>query len=180
MAELHELSPPPGSRHAKKRVGRGPGSGKGKTCGRGQKGQKARSGAKIPPGFEGGQMPLHRRLPKRGFNQVFRTEYQIVNVRDLDRVEGEVTPESLAKAGLVGHPRRLVKILGDGELESARQVTAHAFSKTAREKIEAAGGTATVVERVPAQAEPAAGEGEEAEGDGEELSEEAETAEDER
>lgn len=144
MAELHDLSPTPGSHRDRKRLGRGEGSGTGKTAGRGQKGQKARSGGSIPPGFEGGQMPLHRRLPKRGFHNRNRVEYQVVNVADLDRVDGDVTPESLADAGLVGSRRRPVKILGQGDIEGARTVTAHAFSASAREKIEAAGGTATV------------------------------------
>lgn len=146
MAELHDLSPAPGSHRDRKRVGRGPGSGKGKRSGRGQKGQKARSGGQIPPGFEGGQMPLHRRLPKRGFNNVFRTEYQVVNVRDMNDLEGEVTPATLVDAGLVGHAGRPVKILGDGELEVALEVSAHAFSGSARDKIEGAGGSATVLD----------------------------------
>jgi large subunit ribosomal protein L15 len=126
-------------------VGRGPGSGTGKTAGRGQKGQKARSGASIPAGFEGGQMPLHRRIPKRGFHNFTRVEYQVVNVGELARVEGEVTLATLRDAGLVGSGRKPVKILGNGEVESALSVTAHAFSASAREKIEAAGGTASVV-----------------------------------
>jgi large subunit ribosomal protein L15 len=126
-------------------VGRGPGSGTGKTAGRGQKGQKARSGASIPAGFEGGQMPLHRRIPKRGFHNFTRVEYQVVNVGELARVEGEVTLATLRDAGLVGSGRKPVKILGNGDLESALSVTAHAFSASAREKIEAAGGTASVV-----------------------------------
>jgi len=146
MADLHDLSPPKGSKHRRKRVGRGPGSGKGKTSGRGEKGQKARSGASIPAGFEGGQMPLHRRLPKRGFHNPFRTEYQVVNVRDLEGFEGEATPETLRGAGLVRSPRMPVKILGDGEITTAVSVTAHAFSAGAREKIEAAGGTARLVD----------------------------------
>lgn len=145
MAELHDLKPPPGSTREKMRKGRGQGSGKGKTAGRGQKGQKARSGGQIPAGFEGGQMPLHRRLPKRGFNNTFRTEYQVINVRMLDRFDGEVTPEMLIDAGLVQKNGGPVKILGDGEMEKALQVSAHAFSGSAREKIEAAGGTATVL-----------------------------------
>lgn len=149
MSELHDLSPPTGSRSERKRRGRGPGSGNGKTAGRGQKGQKARSGGQIPPGFEGGQMPLHRRIPKRGFTNVFRTEYQVVNVRDLARVEGSVTPESLKAAGLIGHASRPVKILGEGEVDQALEVTVHAFSGSARSKIEAAGGSATVLERGP-------------------------------
>jgi len=149
MTELHDLSPAEGSTHRRKRVGRGPGSGKGKTSGRGQKGQKARSGGKTELGrwFEGGQMPIYRRLPKRGFNPLKRTEYQVVNVRDLDEVgEKEISPESLRAAGLVGSKHEPVKILGDGEVEGAYQVTAHAFSRSAKEKIESAGGSATVVE----------------------------------
>lgn len=145
MAELHDLSPTKGSHRDRKRVGRGPGSGTGKTAGRGQKGQKARSGASIPAGFEGGQMPLHRRIPKRGFHNFTRVEYQVVNVGDLARVEGDVSPGSLHAAGLVGSGRKPVKILGTGEVESALTVEAHAFSRSAREKIEAAGGTATVL-----------------------------------
>jgi len=145
MTELHDLSPVEGSNTTRTRVGRGPGSGKGKTSGRGQKGQKARSGGNIPAGFEGGQMPLHRRLPKRGFTNVFRTEYQVVNVRDLGSFEGEVTPETLADHGLIGHRRRMVKVLGDGELEASLAVSAHAFSASARGKIEAAGGSVTVL-----------------------------------
>ncbi|NIP59300.1 MAG: 50S ribosomal protein L15 [Gemmatimonadetes bacterium] len=149
MTELHDLSPTEGSTHRRKRVGRGPGSGKGKTSGRGQKGQKARSGGKTELGawFEGGQMPIYRRLPKRGFNPLNRTEYQVVNVRDLSDVGAdEITPEALREAGLIGSRHEPVKILGDGEVEEAYQVTAHAFSGSAKEKIEAAGGSATVVE----------------------------------
>lgn len=144
MAELHDLSPVPGSHRSRKRVGRGPGSGTGKTAGRGEKGQKARSGGSIPAGFEGGQMPLHRRIPKRGFHNRNRVEYQVVNVGDLGGLSGEVTPQTLREAGLVGSLRKPVKILGNGQLESKLQITAHAFSKSAIEKIEAAGGTATV------------------------------------
>lgn len=138
--KLHDISPAEGSKQKKKRVGRGPGSGLGKTAGRGHKGQKSRSGYSRRPGFEGGQMPLIRRVPKRGFTSLFRTEYTILNVRDLDGLEGEVTPESLVELGLArrGMP---VKILGDGEIQSAVTVVAHKFSKSAREKIEAAGGT---------------------------------------
>lgn len=144
MAELHDLSPVPGSHRDRKRVGRGPGSGTGKTAGRGQKGQKARSGGSVSPGFEGGQMPLHRRIPKRGFHNRNRVEYQVVNVGDLGALQGEVTPETLRQAGLIGSLRKPVKVLGNGELETKLQVTAHAFSESARKKIEAAGGTATV------------------------------------
>jgi len=148
MAELHDLSPPEGSTRKRKRVGRGEGSGLGKTSGRGQKGQKARSGGQIPPGFEGGQMPLHRRVPKRGFTPLKRTVYQVVNVGDLARVEGTtVTPETLLDAGLVSSTRGPVKILGTGEVETAYTVEAHAFSGTAEEKITAAGGSATVIRK---------------------------------
>jgi large subunit ribosomal protein L15 len=143
MAELHDLRPVPGSTKAPKRVGRGPGSGTGKTAGRGQKGQKARTGhSKNPARFEGGQMPLHRRLPKRGFHNPFRVEYQVVNVGQLAELDGEVTPEALREHGLIGSLRRPVKVLGNGELSSALVVRAHAFSTSARQKIEAAGGSA--------------------------------------
>ena len=139
--KLHELSPATGSKHARKRVGRGPGSGLGKTSGRGEKGQKSRTGYSGRPGFEGGQMPLIRRVPKRGFNNsIFRTEYAVINVSDLAGLEGEITPEVLVRRGLVrsGAP---VKVLGDGEISAAIQVKANKFSKSARAKIEAAGGT---------------------------------------
>lgn len=138
--KLHDLSPAKGSRRAPKRVGRGPGSGTGKTAGRGHKGQRSRSGYSRRLGFEGGQMPLIRRVPKRGFTNIFRKEVAVVNLRDLTDFEGEVTPETLAAKGLVrkGLP---VKVLGDGEVQSALQVKAHRFSKAAREKIEAAGGS---------------------------------------
>ena len=145
MAELHDLSPVPGSHRDRKRVGRGPGSGTGKTAGRGDKGQKARSGGSVAPGFEGGQMPLHRRIPKRGFHNFNRVEYQVVNVRDLQGLEGEVTPEVLRAAGLIGSLRKPVKILGTGEIETALQLKVHACSGSARTKIEAAGGTIEVL-----------------------------------
>ena len=145
MAELHDLSPVPGSRRDRKRLGRGHGSGTGKTAGRGQKGAGARTGASTRPGFEGGQMPLHRRLPKRGFHNLFRREYQVVNVRDLAGLEGEINPESLKAAGLIGSAHRAVKILGEGEPGKALQVRAHAFSGSAREKIEAAGGSVLLI-----------------------------------
>jgi large subunit ribosomal protein L15 len=137
---LHELSPAEGSKKDRKRVGRGPGSGLGKTAGRGEKGQKSRSGYSRRPGFEGGQMPLIRRVPKRGFTNIFRTEYTVVNLAQLAGLEGEIGPELLASKGLVRAGRRL-KVLGDGEVESALTVRAHKFSKSARAKIEAAGGT---------------------------------------
>lgn len=138
--KLHELSPAKGSKHSRKRVGRGPGSGLGKTAGRGEKGQKSRTGYSSRPGFEGGQMPLVRRVPKRGFTNIFKTEYAVVNVGDLAALEGEITPESLAGHGLV-RPGRLVKVLGEGEIGKALRITANKFSKSARAKIEAAGGT---------------------------------------
>lgn len=121
------------------------GSGTGKTAGRGQKGQKSRSGGKVSPHFEGGQMPLIRRLPKRGFTNIHRVEYQVVNLRDLDAMEGAVTVEALKGVGLIGNLRNPVKILGTGEVTKALSVEAHAFSKSAREKIEAAGGSVTVL-----------------------------------
>ena len=140
--KLHELSPAKGSKHARKRLGRGPGSGTGKTAGRGEKGQKSRSGYQGRPGFEGGQMPLVRRVPKRGFTNIFKVEFAVVNVGALaaiDGLEGEVTPDSLADRGLVrrGKP---VKVLGEGEISRAVTVSAHKFSQSARAKIEAAGG----------------------------------------
>ena len=138
--KLHDLSPAKGSRRSPKRVGRGPGSGQGKTAGKGHKGQKSRSGYSRRLGFEGGQMPLIRRVPKRGFTNIFRKEVAAVNLRDLAGFEGEVTPELLEERGLV---RRglAVKILGDGEVSSPLTVKAHRFSRSAREKIEAAGGS---------------------------------------
>jgi len=128
-------------------VGRGSGSGLGKTAGRGQKGQKARTGGTVHVHFEGGQMPLHRRIPKRGFNNMNRVEYQVVNVRDLDGFDGQVTVtvEALKGAGLIGNVRRPVKVLGQGEVTKALKVEVHAFSKSAKEKIEAAGGSVAVL-----------------------------------
>ena len=147
MVGLDSLKRPEGKKRSSKRVGRGPGSGHGKTAGRGHKGQKARSGGTTKPWFEGGQMPLQRRLPKRGFRPLRRVEYQVVNVRDLGRVEGErVDLESMKAAGLVGSLNRPVKILGEGELDRALKVTAHAFSRSAREKIEKAGGEANEID----------------------------------
>jgi large subunit ribosomal protein L15 len=137
--KLSELSPADGSNKAKKRVGRGPGSGTGKTSGRGHKGQKSRSGYSGRIGFEGGQMPLIRKIPKRGFTNIFRTEFTVINVGALEGFEGEVTPESLRSHGLI-RARLKVKVLGSGELTTALTVKADAFSKSAREKIEAAGG----------------------------------------
>lgn len=122
-------------------MGRGRSAGKGKTCGRGQKGQKSRSGYSRRAGFEGGQMPLHRRLPKRGFRSPFRTEYQVINLMHLASVSGEVDPVKLKQMGMIGHADRPVKILGSGEVKGALKITADAFSASARQKIEAAGGS---------------------------------------
>jgi large subunit ribosomal protein L15 len=138
--KLHDLSPAPGSTHSRKRVGRGPGSGLGKTAGRGHKGGKSRAGYTVRPGFEGGQMPLIRRVPKRGFHNEFRIEYSVINVAQLDGMTGKVTAEALAERGMVRAGRRL-KVLGNGEIKSAVTVVAHKFSEAARRKIEAAGGT---------------------------------------
>ncbi|HEY5531050.1 MAG TPA: 50S ribosomal protein L15 [Candidatus Anoxymicrobiaceae bacterium] len=145
---LHNLKPAPGSRKDRKRVGRGDSSGHGQTSGRGHKGQNARSGSHRKPGFEGGQMPLMRRVPKLGgFTPRNRKVYAVVNVCDLERFEkGQVVdPASLAQAGLIRKERESVKILGDGDLNTSLTVRAHAFTKSAREKIEAAGGTAEVI-----------------------------------
>ncbi len=137
--KLHELPPAAGSKHSRKRVGRGPGSGLGKTAGKGHKGGQSRSGYSLRPGFEGGQMPLVRRVPKRGFTNPFRIDYAVINVGALAVLGKAVTPELMAEHGLV-HPGKKVKILGDGDLKSAITVSAHKFSKSARTKIEAAGG----------------------------------------
>ena len=137
--KLHELPPAPGSKHSRKRVGRGPGSGLGKTAGKGHKGGQSRSGYSLRPGFEGGQMPLIRRVPKRGFTNEFRIEYSVINVGALAALGKAVTPELLVEHGLV-HSGKLVKVLGDGDLKVAIKVSAHRFSKSARAKIEAAGG----------------------------------------
>ena len=147
MAELHELRRPEGSHRDRKRLGRGPGSGTGKTAGKGHKGSKARAGHGGPgggkPHFEGGQMPMQRRLPKRGFTPLNRTEYQVVNLYQLEALtEAEITPELLADHGLIGHAKRPVKVLGSGDLTRTIQIRAHRFSRSAREKIEAQGGQA--------------------------------------
>jgi large subunit ribosomal protein L15 len=146
--ELDDLRPAKGATRGRKRVGRGPGSGLGKTAGRGHKGQKSRSGYSRRFGFEGGQMPLVRRIPKRGFTNNFRVEVQVVNLRDLERVfaDGDaVSPETLADKGLIRKATQPVKVLGDGELSKKLEVTAHKFSASARERIEAAGGRCEVV-----------------------------------
>ena len=145
--KLHELKPVPGSTHYKKRVGRGTGSGLGKTSTRGHKGQNARSGGGVRPGFEGGQMPLYRRLPKRGFVNIFKKQWAIINVEDLNRFEDGtvVTPELLIQEGIIKKVLDGVKVLGDGDLEKKVTVRAHKFSQTATEKIESAGGKAEVI-----------------------------------
>jgi large subunit ribosomal protein L15 len=139
---LHDLGPRDGAKHKKKRVGRGPGSGLGKTAGKGEKGQKSRSGYSMRAGFEGGQMPLIRRMPKRGFTNIFKVEYVTVNLSQLADLGSEIDPELLLRHGLVRRGRP-VKILGDGEVTGALQVKASKFSRTAKEKIEAAGGSCT-------------------------------------
>ncbi|MGE0450917.1 MAG: 50S ribosomal protein L15 [Vicinamibacterales bacterium] len=143
--DLSNLKPPSGATHAKKRVGRGQGSGNGKTAGRGHKGAKSRSGFKFKRGFEGGQMPLHRRVPKRGFHNPFRVEYDVVNLDTLAETFDAgtvVTPELLRERGLIGGGARLVKVLGRGDVTKALTVRVHKFSGTAAEKIAAAGGQA--------------------------------------
>jgi large subunit ribosomal protein L15 len=137
--KLHDLRPAKGATKNRKRVGRGPGSGNGVTAGRGEKGQKARAGYSSRPGFEGGQMPLVRRVPKRGFTNIFKTEYDIVNVGQLADYSGDVTPEILAERGLVSG-KRPIKILANGSLMQAMKLKAHKFSQAARDKIEAVGG----------------------------------------
>jgi large subunit ribosomal protein L15 len=146
--ELHDLHPARGAKKTRKRIGRGPGSGTGKTAGKGHKGQKSRSGYSRRYGFEGGQMPLVRRIPKRGFYNIFRVEFQVVNLRDLERVfaDGDtVSVETLVENGLVRGGKRLVKVLGDGELKKKLTVQAHKFSASAKAGIEKAGGSCEVV-----------------------------------
>jgi large subunit ribosomal protein L15 len=146
--DLSNLKPPKGAKHAKKRIGRGQGSGNGKTAGRGHKGAKSRSGFKFKRGFEGGQMPLHRRVPKRGFHNPFRIEYEVVN---LDVVTARfaagtvITPDLLRERGLVARGSRPVKILGRGEVDKALTIRVHKFSGKAAEKIAAAGGSAEAI-----------------------------------
>jgi large subunit ribosomal protein L15 len=138
---LSSLSPAPGSTQSRKRVGRGPGSGLGKTSGKGHKGHKARTGGSTNPGFEGGQMPMYRRLPKRGFTNPFRVAAQVVNLEDLKKVSApEVSPETLYSAGLIGKPDSPVKLLGTGDADRAYTIRGVALSAPARAKIEAAGG----------------------------------------
>ncbi|HEX8409923.1 MAG TPA: 50S ribosomal protein L15 [Thermoanaerobaculia bacterium] len=141
--ELNNLKPKKGARHAKKRVGRGPGSGHGKTSGRGEKGQKSRSGFSRKLGFEGGQMPLHRRIPKRGFTNIFKKEYAVINLADLERFDNGATVDeaALRAAGLVKGQNDGVKVLGNGKLSKKLTVSATKFSATAKKSIEDAGGT---------------------------------------
>lgn len=145
--KLHELRPNPGSNKNRKRLGRGTASGQGKTGGRGQDGQKSRSGGGVRPGFEGGQMPLYRRLPKRGFTNIFATEYAEINVEVLNRFEdgAEITPELLKETGILKKQLDGVKVLGNGEITKKLTVKANKFSKSAVEKIEAAGGKVEVI-----------------------------------
>lgn len=145
---LNNLKPAKGSTHKKKRIGRGPGSGLGKTAGRGEKGQKSRSGYSRKQGFEGGQMPLHRRLPKRGFTNVFKKRWLEVSIAALDQhfnANEEVTPELLHDRGIIKKAKYDVVVLGNGELSKALRISAHRFTKSAREKIEKAGGAASVI-----------------------------------
>ena len=143
---LEELKPAAGATKKSKRVGRGPGSGNGKTAGKGHKGQKARSGGVKGAGFEGGQMPLQRRIPKRGFTNIFRKEYAVVNLKDLDASGTDtVTPETLIQKGLIKDMKAGLKVLGTGEVKAKLTVRAHKFSKSAIEKIQAAGGKAEVI-----------------------------------
>jgi large subunit ribosomal protein L15 len=146
--KLDDLKPAAGSNKKRKRVGRGDGSGHGKTSCRGHKGQGARSGGNTKPGFEGGQMPLQRRLPKRGFHNPFRIESAVVNIAQLESFAAgsEITPDSLTEHGLINGKGRQVKILGEGSLSKALTIRAHGFSSSAKEKIEAAGGKAELID----------------------------------
>ena len=143
---LSSLRPPAGQRHARKRVGRGMGSGHGKTASRGHKGQGSRAGTRFRPGFEGGQMPLQRRLPKRGFHNLFRKRYAIDNLKQIARLgESAVSPQLLLERGLIRKLYDGLKVLGEGELSSPVSISAHRFSRSAREKIEQAGGKAEII-----------------------------------
>jgi large subunit ribosomal protein L15 len=145
---LNNLHAPAGSTHKKKRVGRGPGSGLGKTAGRGNKGQKSRSGYSAKIGFEGGQMPLQRRLPKRGFTNIFKKQWTEVSLETLERsfeANEEVSPDVMHERGVIAKGKRDVVVLGTGEITKALRISAHRFTKSARAKIEQAGGTATLI-----------------------------------
>ena len=148
---LNNLKPAKGSTHKKKRVGRGPGSGLGKTSGRGHKGQKSRSGYSSRPGFEGGQMPLQRRLPKRGFTNIFKKQWIEISLRKIEsnfNAGDDVTPEILHERGLIKKAKHDLVILGNGDVSKALNISAHRFTKTAKDKIEKAGGSATEIKRV--------------------------------
>ena len=148
---LSNLRPPKGQKHKKQRIGQGMGSGRGKYSGKGAKGQKSISGYSKMRGFEGGQMPLHRRLPKRGFTNIFRKEYAILNVGTLEKLEGDsFSPETLLASGALKKLKSGIKILGTGELTKKITVKAHIFSKSALDKIQKAGGTAEVIQATPA------------------------------
>jgi large subunit ribosomal protein L15 len=153
---LNNLHPAPGSTHKKKRLGRGPGSGLGKTSGKGHKGQKSRSGYSSRPGFEGGQMPLQRRLPKRGFTNIFKKQWIEIALEKIEKnfnAGDEVTPELLHERGLIKKAKHDLVILGNGELTKKLTISAHRFTKAAKEKIEKAGGSATVITKAAAAAE---------------------------
>ena len=153
---LSNLRPPKGQRHKKRRLGQGMGTGRGKFAGRGAKGAKSISGYSMMRGFEGGQMPLHRRLPKRGFTNIFHKEFAIVNVAALNQLEGDTfTPESLKAAGVFKKLNDGLKILGNGELTRAITVKAHIFSKSALDKIQKAGGTVEIIQKHAAPEAPA-------------------------
>ena len=150
---LNNLHPAPGSTHKKKRIGRGPGSGTGKTAGKGHKGQKSRSGYSQKIGFEGGQMPLQRRLPKRGFTNIFKKEWieiSLAKIEESFNVGDIVTPEILHDRGLIKKAKHDLVVLGTGDVSKSLNISAHRFTKTAKEKIEKAGGTATVIVKVKA------------------------------
>ena len=152
---LNNIKPAPGSTHKKKRVGRGPGSGLGKTSGRGHKGQKSRSGYSSRPGFEGGQMPLQRRLPKRGFTNIFKKQWIEISLAKIEsnfNAGDEITPEILHERGLIKKAKHDLVILGSGDLSKAFKISAHRFTKAAREKIENAGGTATDIVKAETEA----------------------------
>jgi large subunit ribosomal protein L15 len=145
---LNNLRPAKGSTHKKKRLGRGPGTGLGKTAGRGHKGQKSRSGYSSKTGFEGGQMPLHRRLPKRGFTNIFKKQWIEVSLEALDRsfdAPTEITPEVMHQRGIIKKAKHDIVVLGNGNISKALKISAHRFTKSAKEKIEKAGGTVTVI-----------------------------------
>ncbi|MBN1850494.1 MAG: 50S ribosomal protein L15 [Deltaproteobacteria bacterium] len=144
---INDLSPAKGSRRRKKRVGRGPGSGHGKTSCRGHKGQNARSGGGTPPGFEGGQMPLQRRLPKRGFTNIFKKEYALINIKDLQRFESnaDINAQSLKNAGVIKNSKKMVKLLGMGEIKQPLKIKIHRASKIAIQKVQAAGGKVELI-----------------------------------